>query len=106
MKLTDLRGHPVVVNFFASWWAACRGDLAGMVALSYQLAGRGHVRPRRRELLASCRQMRPTLPEGRSSTGFEPIRGYASATKRYRKSIAVVVVLSRKAPVSRSSAKS
>jgi cytochrome c biogenesis protein CcmG, thiol:disulfide interchange protein DsbE len=40
LKLADLRGHPVVLDFFASWCTACRGELPGMVALSHQLAGR------------------------------------------------------------------
>jgi cytochrome c biogenesis protein CcmG/thiol:disulfide interchange protein DsbE len=40
LRLADLRGHPTVVNFFASWCTACRGELPGMVALSRQLAGR------------------------------------------------------------------
>ncbi|MDQ6856891.1 MAG: TlpA family protein disulfide reductase [Candidatus Dormibacteraeota bacterium] len=40
VKLTDLRGHPVVLDFFASWCTACRGELPGMAALSHQLAGR------------------------------------------------------------------
>lgn len=40
LKLADLRGHPVVLDFFASWCTACRGELPGMVALSHRLAGR------------------------------------------------------------------
>ncbi len=40
LKLADLRGHPVVVDFFASWCTACAGELPGMAALSHQLAGR------------------------------------------------------------------
>ncbi|MDQ6846138.1 MAG: redoxin domain-containing protein [Candidatus Dormibacteraeota bacterium] len=40
VKLADLRGHPVVLNFFASWCTACRGELPGMATLSHQLSGR------------------------------------------------------------------
>jgi cytochrome c biogenesis protein CcmG/thiol:disulfide interchange protein DsbE len=40
LRLADLHGHPVVLDFFASWCTACRGELPGMVALSRQLAGR------------------------------------------------------------------
>ncbi len=40
LQLASLRGHPVVLDFFASWCTACRGELPGMAALSHQLAGR------------------------------------------------------------------
>ncbi|MBJ7593874.1 MAG: redoxin domain-containing protein [Candidatus Dormibacteraeota bacterium] len=40
LKLADLRGHPVVLDFFASWCTACRGELPGMAALSHRLSGR------------------------------------------------------------------
>jgi thiol-disulfide isomerase/thioredoxin len=40
VSLASLRGHPVVLDFFASWCTACRGELPGMEALSQQLKGR------------------------------------------------------------------
>jgi cytochrome c biogenesis protein CcmG/thiol:disulfide interchange protein DsbE len=40
LQLASLRGHPVVLDFFASWCTACRGELPGMASLSRQLAGR------------------------------------------------------------------
>jgi cytochrome c biogenesis protein CcmG/thiol:disulfide interchange protein DsbE len=40
LRMADLRGHPVVLDFFASWCTACRGELPGMAALSEQLRGR------------------------------------------------------------------
>lgn len=40
LRLTDFRGHPVVVTFFASWCTSCRGELPGMVTVSAALKGR------------------------------------------------------------------
>jgi cytochrome c biogenesis protein CcmG/thiol:disulfide interchange protein DsbE len=40
LKMADLHGHPVVLDFFASWCTACRGELPGMASLSRALAGR------------------------------------------------------------------
>lgn len=40
LRMADLHGHPVVLDFFASWCTACRGELPGMASLSRQLAGR------------------------------------------------------------------
>ncbi len=40
LRMADLHGHPVVLNFFASWCTACRGELPGMATVSRQLAGR------------------------------------------------------------------
>ncbi|MHB8718201.1 MAG: TlpA family protein disulfide reductase [Candidatus Dormibacteria bacterium] len=40
LELSDLLGHPVVLDSFAPWCTAFRGELPGMVALSRQLAGR------------------------------------------------------------------
>lgn len=40
VSLAGLRGHPVVVDFFASWCTACRGELPGMAALARELRGK------------------------------------------------------------------
>jgi thiol-disulfide isomerase/thioredoxin len=40
LSLAQLRGHPVVLDFFASWCTACRGELPGMAAVNNQLQGR------------------------------------------------------------------
>lgn len=40
VRLQDFRGRPVVVNFFASWCTACRGELPELAAVSRQLTGR------------------------------------------------------------------
>jgi thiol-disulfide isomerase/thioredoxin len=40
LAMSDLHGHPVVLDFFASWCTACRGELPGMAALSQELKGR------------------------------------------------------------------
>jgi thiol-disulfide isomerase/thioredoxin len=40
LTLTELHGHPLVLDFFASWCTACRGELPGMATLSHQLQGR------------------------------------------------------------------
>jgi thiol-disulfide isomerase/thioredoxin len=40
VRLADFRGKPLVVNFFASWCTACRGELPGMAAVARELKGR------------------------------------------------------------------
>ncbi|MEO8898723.1 MAG: TlpA disulfide reductase family protein [Candidatus Dormibacter sp.] len=40
LSLASLRGHPVVVDFFASWCYACQGELPGMATVSAQLKGK------------------------------------------------------------------
>ena len=40
VSMVGLRGHPVVLDFFASWCTACRGELPGMAAVARDLAGR------------------------------------------------------------------
>lgn len=39
LALSSLRGHPVVVNFFASWCTACQGELPGLAVVSQKLRG-------------------------------------------------------------------
>lgn len=40
VSLASLRGHPVVVDFFASWCTACQGELPGLATVSEELKGR------------------------------------------------------------------
>ena len=40
LRMADLHGHPVVLDFFASWCTACRGELPGMAAVARELKGR------------------------------------------------------------------
>jgi len=40
VRLADFRGKPVVVNFFASWCVACRGEAPGFVHAAAELRGR------------------------------------------------------------------
>lgn len=40
VRMVALRGRPVVLDFFASWCTACRGELPGMEAVAHDLAGR------------------------------------------------------------------
>jgi thiol-disulfide isomerase/thioredoxin len=40
LSLASLRGHPVVVDFFASWCYACQGELPEMATVSAQLRGK------------------------------------------------------------------
>jgi thiol-disulfide isomerase/thioredoxin len=39
MRLADLAGHPVVVNFVASWCTACDAELPGFSVISRELEG-------------------------------------------------------------------
>ena len=39
VALADYRGHPVVVNFFASWCSSCRGELPIMAKVASDLRG-------------------------------------------------------------------
>ncbi len=40
LTLASFRGKPTVVNFFASWCTACRGELPGFARVSRSLEGR------------------------------------------------------------------
>jgi len=40
VRLADFRGRPTVVNFFASWCTACRGELPGFSKISRELKGK------------------------------------------------------------------
>jgi cytochrome c biogenesis protein CcmG/thiol:disulfide interchange protein DsbE len=40
VRLSDFRGHPTVVNFFASWCSACDFELPGYAKVSEELKGR------------------------------------------------------------------
>ena len=40
LSLASLRGHPLVVNFFASWCTACKGELPGLADAATRLAGK------------------------------------------------------------------
>jgi thiol-disulfide isomerase/thioredoxin len=39
VRLADFHGKPTVVNFFASWCTACRGELPGFAKISRELKG-------------------------------------------------------------------
>jgi thiol-disulfide isomerase/thioredoxin len=40
LRLADLRGHPFVLNFFASWCDACRGETSLLVSTARRGPGR------------------------------------------------------------------
>jgi cytochrome oxidase Cu insertion factor (SCO1/SenC/PrrC family)/cytochrome c biogenesis protein CcdA len=43
VSLEALRGHPVVLNFFATWCSACQAEAAGLGAEAHQLAGKAEL---------------------------------------------------------------
>ena len=40
VRLADFKGHPVVVNFFASWCGPCQQELPDLAAAAKKLSGR------------------------------------------------------------------
>jgi cytochrome c biogenesis protein CcmG, thiol:disulfide interchange protein DsbE len=40
VTLASFRGHPLVVDFFASWCTACQGELPGLATVSAELKGK------------------------------------------------------------------
>ena len=40
VRLSDFKGRPLVLNFFASWCTPCRGELPALFSMSQRLRGR------------------------------------------------------------------
>jgi cytochrome c biogenesis protein CcmG/thiol:disulfide interchange protein DsbE len=75
IHLASLRGHPVVVNFWASWCDACRQEGPALVAVAHKYGPQGVVfigvafNDTQSAGSAFLRQYGVTFPSGSDSTG-------------------------------------
>lgn len=77
IRLSDHRGTPVVLNFWASWCAPCRKEMPVLAQVSAELAGRVDFvgidhQDRREDALALLREAGVSYP-----TAFDPAGGAA-----------------------------
>jgi hypothetical protein len=86
-RLAALRGHPVVVNEWASWCPPCRQEFPLFAAAHDRLprlSGQGHVRPRRRvpRWLRACGRHPAARASGARLTAWRTILRGARASRR------------------------
>lgn len=77
VRLSDHRGSPVVLNFWASWCAPCRKEMPALAQVSAELDGRVDFigidhQDRREDALALLRETDVRYP-----TAFDPTGGTA-----------------------------